>query len=185
MPSKESSSLDSVTALDAFGTIKEATDDYVVRNKMDTYCKEFLPRSDELAIAIFCNAFEELGHPIRSATAGTKVERIKPIPGRERLIDYMYAALEHVGVVEINDEEVTRTMFPCPSNNIAEILENLLDDRPAQDAELRLMEVTGSVFAKCLSGKADALQILFGSNESRTLMSNFYARSALFSTVLQ
>ena len=56
-------SLSSAIVLDTFRSIKEATDDFVVKNKLDIHCDDFLPRSDELAIAIFCNAFEELGYP--------------------------------------------------------------------------------------------------------------------------
>ena len=172
--------------LDTFRSIKKAADDFVVKNKMDTYCDEFLPRSDELANAIFCNAFEELGCPIRSAAPGTKLERIKHLPSREKFVDYIHDPMEkNAGLIEINGEEIARTSVPCPSNEIEDILEDLLDDRPAQDAELGLMEITGGAFAKCLSGNEDALRFPFGSVEVRTLMTNFYAKSALFRTVLK
>ena len=186
MLSNEDGSLSSATVLDAFRSMREATDDFIVKNKIDTYCSEFIPRSDELAIAVFCNAFEELGCPIRSAAPGTKLERIKHLPRHEKLIDYMYRALEKkAGLIETNGEEITRTSVACPSSEIEDILEDLLDDRPAQEWELGLMHRTGESFAKCLSGKADPLQLLFGSDEGRTLMTNFYAKSPLFSTILQ
>lgn len=88
-------------------------------------------------------------------------------------------------MIEINGEEITRTSVACPSNEIEDMLEDLLDDRPAQDVELGLMQITGGAFAKCISGKADALQLLFGSVEGRTLITNFYAKSPFFSTILQ
>ena len=68
--------------------MKEATDDLVVKNKMDSYCDGFLPRSDELAIVIFCNAFEGLEFPIRSAAgsvhadAHTTAATMRPDRGR-------------------------------------------------------------------------------------------------------
>lgn len=187
MLSNEDGSLNPATVLDAFRSMREATDDFIVKNKIDTYCSEFIPRSDELAIAVFCNAFEELGCPIRSAAPGTKLERIKHLPRHEKLIDYMYGALEtKAGVIETNGgEDITRTSVACPSSAIEDLLEDLLDDRPAQEWELGLMQRTGGSFAKCLSGQADPLQLLFGSDEGRTLMTNFYAKSPLFSTVLQ
>jgi SAM-dependent methyltransferase len=182
----DDASLSSAAIWEAFRSIKEATDDFIVKNKMDTYCEEFLPRSDELAIAIFCNAFEELGCPLRSAARGTKLERITGLPGREKLIDYMYGVLEkNAGLIEINGDEITRTSATCPGNGIEDLLEDLLDDRPGQEQELGLMEITGPAYAKCLSGNADPLQLLFGSVEGRTLMVNFYAKSALFNIVLQ
>ena len=47
------------------------------------------------------------------------------------------------------------------------------------------MKITGGAFAKCLSGKEDALILLFSSVEVCTLVMTFYAKSALFRTVLQ
>ena len=116
----------------------------------------------------------------------SKLEGIKHLQNREKFVDYMYGPLEkNAGLIEINGEEIARTSVPYPSNEIEDTLEDLLDDRPAQDAELGLMGITGGAFAKCLSGNEDALRFLFGSVEVRTLMTNFYAKSALFRTVLK
>jgi thioester reductase-like protein/acyl carrier protein/SAM-dependent methyltransferase len=184
--SKKEVPLNSATVLDAFRSIKEASDDFIVKNKFETYCAEFMPRSNELSIAIFCNAFEDLGCPIRTAAAGTKLERIQHLPRHKKVVDYMYGALEkNAGLIEINGEEITRTSVACPSNDTETMLENLLRDRPAQDAELQLMRITGRAFGKCLAGKADALPLLFGSAEGRALLTKLYATSTLSSTILQ
>ncbi|KAM0255271.1 hypothetical protein ACHAQJ_005926 [Trichoderma viride] len=186
MPSKVDNSLDSAAVLEAFRSMREMTDNFIVKNKIDTYCSEFIPRSDELAVAVFCNALDELGCPIRSAAPGTKLERIDNLPRHQRLINYMYKALEQkAGLIETKGEDIIRTSVACPSDDIEGILEDLLDDRPAQEWELGLMERTGMSFAECLSGKMDPLQLLFGSEEGRMLMTNFYAKSPLFSTILQ
>ena len=75
---------------------------------MDTYCNEFSVRSDELAAAIFCNAFGELECPIRSAAPGTKVERMKYLSSRAKFVEYMYEALEKdASFIETNAEEIT------------------------------------------------------------------------------
>ena len=178
--------LDPKLVLDAFRYIKEASDDFIVKNKFDTYCAEFMPRSEELSIAIFCNAFEELGCPIRTAAPGTKLKRVEHLPRHKKVVDYIYKALEkNAGLIEINGEEVFRTSVPCPSNQTETMLENLLRDRPAQDAELQLMRTTGGAFGKCLAGKADVLPLLFGSVEGRALLTKLYATSTLSSTILQ
>ena len=96
----------------------------------------------------------------------------------------MYGALEkNVGLIEINDEEITRTSIRCPNNEIEDMLEDSLDDRPAQDAELGLIEI--GPFTKCFSGKEDALRLVFGIVEVRTLAMSIDAKSALFRTVLE
>ena len=186
MPSKEASALNSATVLDAFRATRESIDDYIVKNKIDTYCSEFIPRTDELAIAVFCNAFEELGCPIRSAAPGTKLDPIKNIPRHEKFIKYMYNVLENkAGLIDIKGGEIVRTSVASPSSETEDMLEDLFDDMPEQQWELGLVQKTSGSFANCLSGKEDPLQLLFGSDEGRTLMANFYAKSPLFSTILQ
>jgi thioester reductase-like protein/SAM-dependent methyltransferase len=178
--------LNPTLVLDAFRYIKEASDEFIVKNKFETYCAEFMPRSEELSIAIFCNAFEELGCPIRTAAPGTRLERVQHLPRHKKVVDYIYKAFEkNAGLIEINGEEIIRTSVPCPSNQTETMLENLLRDRPAQDAELQLMRITGGAFGKCLAGKADVLPLLFGSVEGRALLTKLYATSTLSSTILQ
>jgi acyl transferase domain-containing protein/acyl carrier protein/SAM-dependent methyltransferase len=178
--------LDSTLVLDAFRYIKEASDDFIVKNKFETYCAEFMPRSEEVSIAIFCNAFEELGCPIRTATAGTRLERVQHLPKHKKVVDYIYKALEkNAGLIEISGEEIIRTSVPCPSEQTEAMLESLLHDRPAQDAEIQLMRITGAAFGKCLAGKADVLPLLFGSIEGRALLTKLYATSTLSNTILQ
>ncbi|CZR67901.1 uncharacterized protein PAC_17800 [Phialocephala subalpina] len=186
MPSNKENSLDSDTVLDAFLGVKDRTDEFIVKNKLQTYYSEFVPRSDELAIAIFCNAFEELGCLIRSASPGTKLEHIKHVPAHKKLVKYIYEVLEKkAGLIENSGAEITRTSVACPSNNIDKTMKDLLRDRPAQDAEVKLMQITGPSLAKCLSGKTDGIQLIFGAPEGRTLLDKLYATSNASSTALQ
>jgi SAM-dependent methyltransferase len=186
MHSKMGNSLDSDTVLEAFNQVKDRTDAFIVKNKFQTYCTEFLPRSNELAIAIFCNAFEELGCLIRSAAPGTKLERIKHAPQHKKLVDYIFSVLEkNAGLIEISGVEIIRTAVPCPSKEIEKTTQDLLNDRPAQEAEVKLMGITGKSFANCLSGEMDAVQLLFGAPEGRTLLGKLYATSNASNTILQ
>lgn len=186
MYSTEAGALESAIVLDAFRATRDSIDDYILKNKVDNYCSEFIPRTDELAIAVFCNAFEELGCPIRSVAPGTKLEIIENIPRYGKLIKYMYKALENkAGLIVTKDGDIIRTSVACPSGETEDMLEDLFDDMPEQEWELGLVQRTGRSFAHCLSGKEDPLQLLFGSEEGRTLMANFYAKSPLFSTILQ
>jgi hypothetical protein len=185
MSLEKDASISSAIVLDVFSSIKEATDDFVVKNKMEGYRDDFLPRSDELAIIISCNATKELGYPIRTATSGSRLERVEHLPRYETLVNYMYGVLEkNACLIKIDGANITRTSIACPSSKIVHVLEGLLDGWPALDVDLKLMEITGMSFANCLSGEVDALQLLFGSVEGQTLMTNLYTRSPLFSTIL-
>ncbi len=61
------------------------------------------------------------------------------------------------------------------------MIDNLLCNRQAQDAEVKFMQITGTSFAQCLSGGTDAIQFLFGAYKGPTGLS---AMSNKSSTVL-
>ena len=179
-------SLNAYAVLDAFSDIKDHTDEFIVANNLDTYSADFLPRSEDLAIAIFCNALEELGCPIRSATAGAKLERVQPVAEHQKLVDYIYRILEtRAGLIAADGNYFTRTSKPCPDGDIGSQLESLLRDRAAQDAEIKLMRAVGQSYGDCLAGKTDAAQLLFQSVESRSLLDKLYATSDATSSLLQ
>lgn len=186
MPDATGISLDADIVLDAFRDAKNATDDFIVKNNLGTYCEEFIPGAEEIAIAIFCNVLEELGSPIRSAAPGTKLDRIKHAPQHRKYVDYIYKVLEKkAGLVELNGPAIVRTSTQCPSNDLDPMFEALLRKRPAQDAEIKLMKLMSPKIAKCLGGDGEAIHFLFGSREGRILLDKLYATSDASSAILQ
>ncbi|OBT53233.1 hypothetical protein VE04_06888 [Pseudogymnoascus sp. 24MN13] len=179
-------SLDAYDVLDAFSDTKSRTDKSIVANNLDTYSAEFLPRAEEIAVGVFCNALEELGCPIRSAVAESKLERVQPVPEHKKLVDHIYRVLESkAGLIKSDGTDLIRTSKGCPDTEISSQLENLVHDRPAQDAEIKLMRTVGESYGKCLSGEVDAVQLLFASAESRSLLDKLYATSDATSSLLQ
>ncbi|EFQ35386.1 methyltransferase domain-containing protein [Colletotrichum graminicola] len=179
-------SLDAYAVLDAFSDIKSRTDQSIAANNLDTYSSEFLPRSEDIAVAIFCNALEELGCPIRSAASGDKLSRVRPAAEHKRLVDYIYRVLEaRAGLILDDGNHLTRTSKACPDSDIDSLLDSLLRDRPSQDAEIKLMQTIGKSYGKCLSGEVDAVQLLFDAAESRSLLNKLYATSDATNSLLQ
>lgn len=179
-------SLDAYAVLDAFSGIKVRVDDSIVANNLVTYSSNFLPRSEEIAVAIFCNALEELGCPIRSAPPGTVLERIRPVPEHKKLVEHIYGILEkRAGLITTDEDTITRTSKSCPSKDIHSKLNSLQLDLPAQDAEIRLMEAVGQRYGDCLAGKADVVQLLFQSAENRSFLNKLYATSDATKSLLQ
>ncbi|KAL7803485.1 S-adenosyl-L-methionine-dependent methyltransferase [Trichoderma aethiopicum] len=189
MPATQDVALDSDVVLDAFRNVKQATDDFIVNNHLDTYCGEFLPKSNKIAISIFCTVLEELGCPIRSAKLGTKLERIKHAPQHKKYVDYIYRVLErNAGLVDIHDKDitsVTRTANEAPSSNIDAMFDQLLRERPAQEAEIELMRLMSPKISNCLQGEGEAIHYLFGSREGRALLDRLYATSDASSAILE
>lgn len=154
-----------------------ATDDYICKGKFSTYSAEWMPKTDQVSIAIFCNALEEVGCPIRSAAPGTTLERIKS-PTHEMLVNHMYEQLEkRAGLIRINGDAVIRTDVPWPSEDIDTPLDELLRDRPGQETEIKAMRLTGSHYGRCIAGKVDPVQLIFGDAEIRETMARSYRES--------
>ena len=176
----EDFSLSASTVLDAFRKAKDATDDFIVKGDLGSYCSDFLPRSTELCIVYILNAFEELGCPIRSATPGQKLERIPYLPKHQQLMDLIYELLrKEARLIDIDGSEMTRTALPIPRKPAEILLEELLRDQHIHAAENKLTSLTGAKFADCVTGKVDGLQLIFGTPEGREYASDVYAKSPI------
>ncbi|KAJ4385202.1 hypothetical protein N0V93_010263 [Gnomoniopsis smithogilvyi] len=177
--------LDRDSVLGAFQAAGVATDGYIRNGKLTSYSVEWMPQSDEVAIAVFCNALEELGCPIRSAEAGTALTRIPHLAAHEKLVGHMYTHLEKRHLIRMIDGCIVRTDVPCPSEDIGSAFDRLLKERPGQNAEIELMRLMGSNYGRCLAGEADAVQLLFGDSHTRQLLARSYSSSELNSVLLK
>ena len=165
--------------LDAFREAKAATDDFILNGQLGTYYNEVMPRSTALCVAHIVNAFEELGCPIRSAAPGQKLERVPYLPKHQQFMDLIYGLLEEAHLVDINGSEITRTAIAPPDQPVEILLQELLRDEPVHEAEHKLTSLIGAVFADCITGKKDALKLIFGSPEGRELATDVYAKSPI------
>jgi 2-polyprenyl-3-methyl-5-hydroxy-6-metoxy-1,4-benzoquinol methylase len=171
-------SLDAYAVLDAFAEIKGRIDQSILKNHLETYSADFIPRSERVAVGIFCNALEQLGCPIRSAAPGTKLQQIQPIREHQRLMDHIYDLLENrAQLIKRDGNDFIRTSQPCPDGDIDAQSERLLRERPAQDAEIKLMQTVAHRYGECLAGQSNAVQVLFQNAKNRSLLEKLYATS--------
>lgn len=177
--------LDPDFVVEAFQAVRSDTDEYIGNSKLSTYSAEWMPKSDEVSLAIFCNALEELGCPIRTAKSGSKLPQITHVPAYEKLVGHMYAQLEKRDLIRIIDGSIVRTNLPCPSEDFDTTLDQLLEKRSGQDADIKLMRLMGSNYGRCLAGILDAVQLLFGDPDTRELLARSYRSSELNSVLLK
>jgi len=187
MPVQKDFPLDVEVVLDAFRDAKNETDNFIANvPSASTYASEFLPRSDEVSIAVLCSTFEKLGCKVRSAAPGARLDRVKSAPTYEKLIDHLYGVLEKsAGLVELKGDQIIRTNTPCPSDKIDALLDDLLRDRPNQYCEVGIMKSMAHRYAECLLGQADPVQLIFGDEKVRKLFSELYSSSDACKVVLQ
>lgn len=185
-PSVKDPIFSALTILETFRRAKDATDEFIVSRQLGTYYYDVIPRSTALCIGHIVNAFEELGCSIRSATPGQKLERVPYLSKHEKFINLIYDLLwKDARLIDINGSDIIRTAVAPPTKSVETLLQELLRDEPVHAAEHRLTSLIGARFADCLIGKAEGLQIIFGTSEGRDLVSDVYAKSPINSTWIQ
>ncbi|KAK4210046.1 hypothetical protein QBC37DRAFT_475210 [Rhypophila decipiens] len=135
------------------------------------------PAQRLLGLSYVTEAFATLGCPLDTIEAGAVVE-LKGVSAKldPRLISALYGILADGGLVkELRQRggEVLRVRTSAPLNKTAAhaIYEELLADAPYAVTH-QLLHAVGSRLAECLTGAADATQIVFG--QHRALLQEFY-----------
>ncbi|KAJ6094205.1 polyketide synthase [Penicillium canescens] len=178
--SQEASLLDLANLHEVFGQVKWETDAFIVKGQLDKYYSQVMPRSTELCVVYIVNAFEQLGCPIRTATAGQQLQRIPHLSKHERFVNLIYDLLEtDARLIDRKGPAIIRTAVAAPTKTPNALLESLLRDEPVHAAEHRLTGMIGPKFADCLSGKEDALQLMFGTPAGREIVTDMYANSPI------
>ena len=166
--------------LEAFGETKKLTDDFIQEHRMGDYVKSCLPKQTELCVAHIVEAFASLGCDLKSAKPGQQLERIQHLPTHDRLVEYLYMVLEkEARLIDINGQQITRTAISPPTKSADTLLVDLCRDHPDHANDHKLTYLTGSKLADCLTGKSDGIQLIFGSQEGRSLVSSLYGRSPI------
>ncbi|KAF7592428.1 hypothetical protein BBP40_000276 [Aspergillus hancockii] len=163
--------------IDAFTETKVLTDQFIEQNGLSGYSNHVQPKLTELVVAYTLDAFEQLGCSLDSVQAGQTLKRIPHLPKHEKVVAVLHGLLEKAGLVEINGPILTRTALPLPPKSAAQLLKELLREYPEHSIDHKLTSLTGAKLADCLSGKTEAIHILFGTPEGRELATGLYAKS--------
>ncbi|PKX99601.1 polyketide synthase [Aspergillus novofumigatus IBT 16806] len=166
-------------ATEVFASTKEATDSFIETYGLADYLDQVLPRSTELVVAHILEALEALGCPVGAVPPGGRLPKVTYLPKHERFMNLLYGLLEKARLIEIHDKgtSLIRTANPLPSTSAEALARELFSDYPEHISDHQLTHYTGKNLSDCLVGQADILQILFGSPECRTIMTNMYSRS--------
>ncbi|KAM0147076.1 hypothetical protein ACHAPG_010801 [Botrytis cinerea] len=174
------SALSASIVLDAFQKASKATDEFIVNGHLGTYYNEIMPKSTELCVIYILDAFEVLGVNIRATAPGHKIERVPYLPKHEQLMNLIYDLLcKDARLIDINGSEIIRTAVAPPTKSADALLGELLRNAPVHAAEHKLTKLTGERFADCITGKADGLQLIFGTPEGREIATDLYAKSPI------
>ncbi|KAI0890811.1 hypothetical protein F4806DRAFT_501676 [Annulohypoxylon nitens] len=178
-PNSDNATISASALLDAFEDIKMSTDNFIEENGFSGYVEHVLPKSDELCIVHILDAFEQLGCSVRDAMPEQELERIQYIPRHEQFVKFIYDFLEQSGLVKLVGSRMIRTAKPSPAKSAAVLAEELVVENPIHTYDHKLTYLVGTQLADCLTGKADGVQIIFGTAEGRAIASGMYRKSPI------
>ena len=176
----EENELPRTVILETFRKSKEATDDIIVEQKLGNYVDSVLPTSTELCIAHIIDAFEELGCSLRTMKPGQQLPQIDYLPRHEKFVKFVYNLLEkEARLINADGSRFTRTATLPPTKSAKALLQDLIRTSSDHASDHRLTYLTGARLADCLSGRADALQLIFGSVEGKEIATDMYGKSPI------
>ncbi|KAK7731068.1 Type I Iterative PKS [Cytospora paraplurivora] len=180
-PSSPSDTLATSIVLDTFEETIQKTDRYIIDYGLEDYVEQVLPDSNRLCIAYTCDAFEELGCPIRTAQPGQRLQRINHAPKHRQFVALLYGWLENEArLIHIDDSgAILRTSEPAPEATPELLLEQLNRRAPLQSHDHNLTAIAGKRLADCLIEKAEGIQLIFGTPEGREAAQAMYGQSPI------
>ncbi|KAF7922236.1 hypothetical protein BELL_0143g00130 [Botrytis elliptica] len=155
-----------------------------VRREFDTFAKEtgfngfwenVYPSQKKLVLSYVVEAFVKLGCLIPSLIAGEVLPSIEFLPKHQKLVSQLYNILEDGNLIKSGEGRFLRTNVPIDTTSSSKLYQEILAEAPLFHLEHRVLHITGSNLADCLTGKADPVQILFGKRENKTLLEEWYA----------
>lgn len=160
----------------AFEQIRNNFDLYAQETGFQGFWKTVYPRQAQLVLAYTVEAFSSLGCPVASLGLGEALSSIQHLPKHKPLIKQLYNILADGVLATRVDNSYIRTDKAVDSTGTNMLLRNILRDFPKHTNEHRLLSITGSKLAACLSGSNDPLQLLFRAKADRDLLADVYAQ---------
>lgn len=175
----------SSSAAHIFDDIRLGFDQYVNDEGFTAFWTNVYPHQAALVLSYVGQAYKQLGVDL-SSMAGSAT--IPPLPGvlpkHKLLVRQLHRILAAAGYVvqdnEQDEDHYTRTIKPFDLAPPETLLADITLRFPLHAAEHRLLDVTGSRLATCMTGRIEPLQLLFANKAHRTLLADVYEGGPMF-----
>lgn len=160
--------------------------DYDVFTKQTGFAdfwKIVYPTQARLVLAYTVEAFATLGCRLASLNAGERLPLIHFMPKHKLLMDQLYEILKDSSLLKPDGVNLVRSKTPVDHTSSRTILQELLQAFPHHASEHKLLDVTGSKLAECLTGAADPLHLLFRSKENKQLLEDVYTYGPMYEAI--
>ncbi|KAH8800671.1 hypothetical protein F5884DRAFT_837947 [Xylogone sp. PMI_703] len=143
------------------------------------------PEQQKLVVLYIIEAFAKLGCPLDAMDPGELLRPIHTLPKHGLLILRLYDILEAASVIHNKDGSLVRGEAPVAKVSAFGLYQKILKKFPHHAAEHRLLHVTGSKLAECLTGVADPVELLFSDKTNRELLEEVYKLGPMYAAVTQ
>ena len=167
----------------AFEAIRYDYEEIAAETEFSKFWSQCYPAQARLVVAYVVEAFAILKCPLESLNPGEKLPHIEFQENHKLLVDQLYEILVDASLVSYRDSSFVRTAQMLDRTSSHELLEHILDEFPQHASEHKLLHITGSRLADCLSGKVDPLHLLFRRKESKNLLEDVYTNGPMYAAV--
>ena len=145
------------------------------------------PEQADLVCAYVVDAYRKLGCDLGSLAAGQPLPSISALPKHKHLLAQLRNILVDSGILDLqglgSNQGYVRTAKTLDSTSTATRYEQMLQRHPVYTLDTKVLNVTGTRLADCLTGQAEPLSLLFGDKRNRELLGDFYANSPMLKAV--
>ena len=170
---------------DVLGESDAHFDNSASRNGFLRYWSDVAPLQNELMLSYLVEAFTALGVDLSSVSPGDVVPQLPHLrPKHDKVVLRLWEILQNHGFVTIDAAGVIRRGSRAVNDVSSAQLQETFEARfPDYKDEAALIGLTGPNLAGCLSGKLDAVSLMFGGPKSMKIMENYYNSSPMISTL--
>jgi len=180
-PTNKPASLDGAQL--AFEQIRYNYDVFTEQTGFSGFWKNVYPLQARLVLAYTVEAFAALGCSIESMRFGERLSPIEHLPKHALLVAQMRNILKDASLVAQEGASFVRTSTPAGKTHSSVLLKKILQDHPQHASEHKLLDITGSRLADCLTGAADPLQLLFRSKANKELLEDVYTNGPMYEAI--
>ncbi|TDZ72041.1 Methylphloroacetophenone synthase [Colletotrichum trifolii] len=168
---------------DAYETFKHAkneSDEFTRTYGSTEFWTDVYPRQASLVTQYVVEAFPELGCDISVFKAGDELPPIKHAQKNAPLAAQLFEILADARLVRRRGKLWVRTDAPVPQTPASDQLREMLEMFPGHASEHKLLSITGSHLAACMTGAADVLDLVFRKRENAGILEDVYTNGPFY-----
>lgn len=178
-----SSSTSLVHVQRSFEQIRYDYDRFAKETRFCNFWTQVYPAQARLVVAYVVEAFESLGCSLASLRPGNKLPTVQVLPKHNLLMAQLYEVLKDASLISLDKTGLVRTDNRVDTKSANELFHRIILEFPQHASEHKLLHITGSRLADCLSGAADPLQLLFRRQADRDLLEDVYTNGPMYMAV--